>query len=204
MDPYKVLGVSENATDEEIKAAYRELVKKYHPDQYKDNPLADLAEAKLKEINLAYDEIQKRRAGNKSSYSSYESGYQSSYQSSSGNNASVYGTIRAKINEGDLYRAEAMLNSISNRDAEWYYLYGALYRRKGWHNEATQCFAQAYRMNPGNPEYARAFNETARRAGYYTGSSASRRGGGLSDLCTTLCLADCCCECLGGDLIPGC
>ena len=60
-DPYTVLGVNASASDEEIKRAYRELVKKYHPDNYNNNPLADLAEAKMKEINEAYDAIVKMR-----------------------------------------------------------------------------------------------------------------------------------------------
>ena len=67
-DPYKVLGVSPNATDDEIKTAYKELVKKYHPDQYQDSPIADVAEEKMAEVNAAYDQImQQRKSGGYSS-----------------------------------------------------------------------------------------------------------------------------------------
>ena len=62
-DPYEVLGVSRNASQEEIKKAYRELSRKYHPDSYANNPLADLAEEKFKEVQEAYQQIMNGQAG---------------------------------------------------------------------------------------------------------------------------------------------
>ena len=60
-NPYEVLGLKPGASEAEIKAAYKELVKKYHPDKYQNNPLADLAQEKLQEINEAYDTLMKNR-----------------------------------------------------------------------------------------------------------------------------------------------
>lgn len=75
MNPYKVLGVSETATPEEIRQAYLELVKKYHPDKYTDNPLKELANEKLKEINEAYDTLTKKDKSSSASSSGGYSGY---------------------------------------------------------------------------------------------------------------------------------
>ena len=74
-DPYKVLGVSPSATDEEVKDAYRKLAKKYHPDQYADSPLKDLADEKMKEINEAYDAItaQRKSGGSRGYNGAYNS-----------------------------------------------------------------------------------------------------------------------------------
>ena len=85
-NPYDVLGVSQNASDDEVKKAYRELSRKYHPDANVDNPLADLAEEKFKEIQEAYDEIMRQRSQGGSSYGGSQGGSETipSWSSSKG------------------------------------------------------------------------------------------------------------------------
>ena len=73
-NPYEILGVSPTATDDEVKQAWRALARKYHPDKYRDSDLADLASEKMKEINAAYEEIQKMRASGGSSSRTGSSG----------------------------------------------------------------------------------------------------------------------------------
>ena len=80
MDPYKVLGVTPQTSDDDIKRAYRELARKYHPDNYVNNPLADLAEARMKEINEAYDMIMNERNAAKNGGASQSQQGQRYYQ----------------------------------------------------------------------------------------------------------------------------
>ncbi|MCQ2430408.1 MAG: J domain-containing protein [Clostridia bacterium] len=74
-DPYEILGVSPTATDDEVRTAYRDLARKYHPDKYRDSDLADLAEEKMKEINEAYDTVKKQRAQGTSGSAGPQPGY---------------------------------------------------------------------------------------------------------------------------------
>ena len=181
-DPYSVLGVSQNASDEEIKKAYRELARKYHPDNYQNNPLADLAEEKMKEINEAYDAITKQRAGG---------GYQTSYGSSQAGN-STYARIRSMINAGDLGGAERLLNEVPQRDGEWYFLMGSIAYRKGWLDEAGQNYMRAVQMDPGNMEYRQAYAMMQQRSGGYRPYGYA---GGMDslDCCTTMLCLNCLC-----------
>ena len=199
-DPYSVLGVARNATDEQIKAAYRELARKYHPDNYGDNPLSDLAAEKMKEINEAYDAIMNERKGGYSSNSS-----QSNY---SGSSASSFPEVRSLINQNRLEQAQEVLDGVPPhmRDAEWYFLNGTVLYRRGWFDQAYTSFATACRMDPSNPEYRSALNRAQGQAnaGYNPYRSYGNDGCNSCDCCTNLICADCLCECMGGDLIPCC
>ena len=118
-DPYEVLGVPHGASEDEIKKAYRELARKYHPDNYANNPLADLAQEKMKEINEAYATLMK---GGRQQADAGSTGGQ---RSSAGSTSSPLYEIRRRIQLGDLDGAEAGLNAVSARTAEWYYLRSA-------------------------------------------------------------------------------
>lgn len=198
MDPYKVLGVSPSATDAEIKTAYRSLAKKYHPDRYKGHDLEELAGEKLKQINEAYDIITKeRQAGN----SHASDGFNSSYSGSSYSGSTEFADIRSAIQMGDLTRADAMLDAVSNRNAEWHYLKGMVLLRKGWYDGARQHFATANSMDPGNSEYANAYSTLNRSASGYGQTFYGNQAGTGNDMCNIcggLLCADCCCECMGG------
>ena len=106
MDPYKVLGVTPQTSDDDVKRAYRELARKYHPDNYVNNPLADLAEARMKEINEAYDTIMSERSGKTgagagSTGQTYGQGY-GGQRTYAGPNAALYAQVRQAINQGNL------------------------------------------------------------------------------------------------------
>lgn len=196
-DPYQVLGVPSTATDEEVKKAYRDLARKYHPDNYHDNPLADLAQERMKEINEAYEAVQsQRKAARAGGYSGGGyGGYQAGYQSG----GSRYQRIRMAISQGNLNLAEELLNAMADHDAEWSFLKGAICYRRGWLDEARRYYQNAVNMDPDNQEYQRALDiaegrSTAYRPEGYDNVTTGTCGNGD---CLRLCGATLCCNAFG-------
>ena len=190
-DPYAVLGVSSSASEEEIKRAYRDLVKKYHPDNYANNPLADLAEAKMKEVNEAYDAIMKARTqgGYQSAGGNGYGGGRTSSQGGGRYNNPTLIQVRQLIAQNNLAEAERILRSTPANNGEWYYLMGSIAYRRGWLDEALRYYRTACQMDPTNAEYRQALE-------YMEGTddTAYRPGGGsFGTLCGgNPCMSLCC------------
>lgn len=126
-DPYRVLGVSRDATDEEIKKAYRELARKYHPDNYQNTPLADMAQEKMKEVNEAYDQIRRERAaGNHGSTGNGGWNAGSSFRPGTGGSGE-WARIRMLIKPEDMRRRRRCLTVFRKRDTSRVELSQGLY-----------------------------------------------------------------------------
>lgn len=215
MDPYQVLGVDRNASDEEIKRAYRRLAKKYHPDL---NPGDQEAARKMQEVNAAYDQIknpEKYQAPSPGSSGGYDYdpfggfyGQRGSYQGNpygdpfGGYRRTTYYYTQEE-EEGDPYvrsaqqyirygRFQEAVNALSQsqkRDAEWYYYSAVANDGLGNQMTAMEHLRRAVSMDPDNPEYLEALNRLEHGGSVYR-RHASNFGGFTfgGSPCASLCL----------------
>ena len=201
-DPYEVLNVPSTATDDEVKKAYHALARKYHPDNYHDNPLADLAQEKMKEVNAAYDAIQRERSGRTSAgyaqsygtaYQTRQSGYQQQYQDTSEESRILHQVRWSVMMGGNLDQAERMLAQVSEqgRNGEWYFLMGQVCYRRGWVDEARRYYQTACAKDSGNGEYRQALDNVSSR-----GSAYRPNGYGMSSTCGGHLCGPLACSCL--------
>jgi len=185
-DPYKVLGVSRDASMDEIKKAYRSLSRKYHPDANVNNPNKDQAEEHFKEIQQAYQQIVYEKEHGTSyneSYGGYGTygdpfGFGGYGQRQENYNGNIQLKAAANyINAGHYQEAMNVLNNISDRDATWYYLHACANAGLGNNVNAKEDAEKAVSLDPGNPEYKRLLDALNNGSWY----NASGQGYGMEN-----------------------
>lgn len=166
-DPYEVLGVSRNASEDEIKAAYKKKARKYHPDLNGNSPEAA---SKMQEVNAAYDEIMNK--GKAHSY--YDNFGQSQERSAGGQNLAFQAAIQY-IRFRRFAEALNALNGISEpeRNGLWYYLYANAQYGLGYLTEAKLAARKAVELEPGNIEFVMFRDKLENGFNFYTSENMS-------------------------------
>ena len=207
-DPYQVLGVARGASDEEIKKAYRNLSRKYHPDANINNPNKAAAEEKFKQVQQAYDQIMKEKEmGASGGYGSYGSfgdfgfgGYQNR-QSSAGSEYENHMRAAANYIQSRHFReALNVLNAMQQRNAMWYYYSAIANNGLGNNVIALEHAKQAAAMEPGNFQYRQLVQQLEGGGMWYRDMQGPfyQYSAGGSDFCMKLCIANLICNCCCG------
>ena len=200
-DPYSVLGVSRDASDEEIKKAYRRLSRKYHPDANINNPNKAQAEEKFKEVQQAYDQIMKEREYGSSSYGGYNGGGFGGFGGQSAAGYQDEESIRRQaaanyLQSGPYQEAMNVLSSLKQRNGQWYYLSSIANMGLGNNMNALSDRREAVRLEPDNMQY-RMMLQRMESGGTWYQEQQNPFGGMPADgdnFCMKLCLANMACS----------
>ena len=192
-DPYKILGVNPNASDEEIKQAYRRLAKQYHPDR---NPGDEEAAKKMQQINAAYEQIKNPpQSGSYGGYSQYDpfGGYRQQGYGSTDSGDNYQKAAMNYIRFGRFQEALNALNNSSDRNARWYYLSALANNGLGNQVTALEHIRRAVSMEPDNQEYLRMLNIIENGGAAYRQQAGNFGGFAMrSNPCMNLCLCYLC------------
>ena len=215
-DPYSVLGIPRDASDDEIKKAYRSLSRKYHPDANINNPNKDQAEAKFKEVQQAYQQIMHEREYGSSSGTSGDfndfGGYgpfrgfygeyrQAGNQSTEGEQDLHMRAAANFINSGHYREALNLLNGMPSRNAQWYYYSAVANSGIGNNVIALQHAREALRLEPNNFQYQLLVNRLESGGSWYQQQQSPYETtfSSGSSWCMKLCIANLVCNlCCGG------
>ena len=184
-EKYEILGVSEDATIEEIEQAYKKLKRKYSEDRFLEGEIGNLAAKKLTQLENAYNEIKADIEGKQK-----------------GN----YHNVEKAIRENNISLAQEYLDEMVTRDAHWHYLQSVVYYKKNWINESKKQLEIAMNMEPSNTKYSDAYTKLNETISYndkqfrsgnanveHDGEIPPQQMGGTSlDGCCSWCATMCC------------
>jgi molecular chaperone DnaJ len=222
-NPYQVLGVSPGASDEEIKKAYRNLSRKYHPDANVNNPNKAEAEEKFKEVQQAYDQIMKEKQQGSSFTGGYGNAGTGGYRDFGGfggfggftgayGNSSYGGGAYSGASESPKMQAAAnyirnryyneALNALNDiplgeRRAKWYYFSAVANQGLGNNIIAREHAQKAVNLEPSNMEYRQFLQHLEYGGTWYTnmGSGYARPYAGAGNWCLSMLMLNLLCNC---------
>lgn len=200
LDPYSILGVSRDASMDDIKKAYRNLSRKYHPDANINNPNKEQAEEKFKQVQQAYEQIVKERERGTSQDGWYGGFGAGGYQTQEDQTSMEMRAAANYINAAHYQEALNVLNRIQERNGQWYYYHAVASAGAGNTASALEDARRAVEMEPSNPQYQRLYQQLQSGGQWYhdmgTGYGYERPGNGMGN---------CCCQCLFLNMCcPGC
>ncbi|MDO4338207.1 MAG: J domain-containing protein [Eubacteriales bacterium] len=208
LDPYSVLGISRDATDEEVKKAYRRLSRKYHPDANINNPNKEQAEEKFKEVQQAYDQIMKEREygseayGNAGGFGGFGNQTSGGYQDEEAMRRQAAANY---IQSGHYQEALNVLSSLSQRNGQWYYLSAMANMGLGNNVSALNHIREAVRLEPNNTQYRMLLQRMEGGGAWYQEQQDPFGGMPMAGdgFCMKLCLANMVCSlcCPGGGVL---
>ena len=195
---YRVLGLEESATDEEVTARYQELVEKYKEDRWLDGEAGNQAAKMLTKVETAYKEIMASRSEQKEQGEEGESALEE---------------VAKALKAGDVTKAQDMLDAFNERGAEWHYLQAVVFYKKNWYNESKKQLEIAMQIEPDNVKYREAYNKLSEKNDYQKQQAqqpqqpygnqpygnqqgGEQMGGNVCSNCCSCCYAYLCVDCL--------
>ncbi len=200
-NPYIVLKIPDNSPDDAVDKAYAELKEQYSKDMYLEGDAGRTAAKNLTELEQAYSDLLELR----------------NQRNNTQNYGSNLGEINELIKQNQLNEAQTKLDAITEHTGEWHYLQSIIYYKKNWYTESKKQLSMALQLEPNNAKYKEAYQRLESMTGSsyqqnmgrapeaeYRNTNGGCCGDSESNCCLNLLVADCCCECMGGDLIPCC
>lgn len=206
-DPFVILGVDKNATQAEIDEKYRELRHRYEDARFLEGEAGAEAAEKIEELDNAYSEAMRIK--------SESANIGGGFQDDSDFKGQDFSDVKEAIKNKNYHLAQGLLDAMQERSAEWHYMQAKIYYDKKWILDAKKQLELAIEMDPTNAKYTATLDRLKKESGRgFVFPTAGDNAGGRSyspnstpsccNVCSTLLCADCCCECMGGDLIPCC